>query len=104
MDRAEELVRSRLADRMGVSPDIFSSSGTYISKTSQGSPFQMMTTGEGLVVATCPELHQWSEDHLSSLSYGEAFEAYWIARIQDAVREAVGARLWKNGILICWAQ
>ena len=77
---------------MGVSPDIFSSAGTYISKIDQGSPFLMMTTGEGLVVAACPELYQWSQDHLSSLSYGEAFEAFWMAEIHETLRAVVGAR------------
>ncbi len=94
MDRVAVLAQAMLAGRMGTLPNILSSEGTYLVETTQGAPFRMVTTGGGLVISVCPELVDWSSQNLSSLSYGEAFEARWIAAIQNAVKEYAGGTLW----------
>jgi GNAT superfamily N-acetyltransferase len=82
-----------LAGRMGALPNLFSAPGTYIVEVSDSTPFRMVTTGNGLVVAVCPELVDWSHKNLSPLSCGEAFEARWMAKIQNALQEHVGGAL-----------
>ncbi|MSS72925.1 MAG: GNAT family N-acetyltransferase [Candidatus Latescibacteria bacterium] len=94
MDRVAVLAQAMLAGRMGTLPNILSSEGTHLVETTQGAPFRMVTTGSGLVISICPELVDWSSQNLSSLSYGEAFEARWIAAIQNAVKEYAGGTLW----------
>jgi len=54
----------------------------------------MVTTGESLVVSACPEVHPWCVEHLAPLSFGEAFEAYWISQIERMLDETMGVRLW----------
>ncbi len=93
MERVALLAQVMLAGRMGTAPNLLSAEGTYIIPAGDETPFRMVTTGSGLVVAVCPELLDWSRSHLSFLSYGEAFEARWIARIERALRESVGGVL-----------